>query len=45
MRDHYDVLIVGGGPVGAALALKLQGQGLDVALVEAAGAGFVVGQL
>jgi 2-octaprenyl-6-methoxyphenol hydroxylase len=35
MRDHYDVLIVGGGPVGAALALKLQGQGLDVALVEA----------
>ncbi|MFO1380320.1 MAG: FAD-dependent oxidoreductase [Chitinivorax sp.] len=35
MRDHLDVLIVGGGPVGAALALKLRDSGLDVGLIEA----------
>ncbi len=35
MLDHYDVLIVGGGPVGAALALALQGSGLCVGLIEA----------
>jgi len=31
----YDVLIVGGGPVGAAAALALRGTGLAVGLVEA----------
>ncbi|RDZ26893.1 2-octaprenyl-6-methoxyphenyl hydroxylase [Lysobacter silvisoli] len=32
----HDVLIVGGGLVGASLAIALQGQGLQVGLVEAA---------
>ena len=32
---EYDVLIAGGGPVGAALALALRDSGLDVAVVEA----------
>lgn len=32
---EYDVLIVGGGPVGAATALALRGTGLAVGLVEA----------
>lgn len=32
---HVDVLIVGGGPVGGALALALQGSGLSVAVAEA----------
>ena len=32
---EYDVLIVGGGPVGAALALALGGGGLKVGLLEA----------
>ncbi|MGH8633487.1 MAG: FAD-dependent monooxygenase, partial [Burkholderiales bacterium] len=31
----YDVLVVGGGPVGAALALALRGSGLAVGLLEA----------
>lgn len=31
----YDILIVGGGPVGAAAALALRGTGLGVGLVEA----------
>ena len=31
----YDILIVGGGPVGAATALALRGTGLSVGLVEA----------
>jgi 2-octaprenyl-6-methoxyphenol hydroxylase len=31
----YDVLIIGGGPVGAALALALRGSGLAVGLLEA----------
>jgi 2-octaprenyl-6-methoxyphenol hydroxylase len=31
----YDVLIVGGGPVGAALALALRGRGLAVGVLEA----------
>ena len=31
----YDVLIVGGGPVGAAFALALRGAGLAVGLLEA----------
>jgi 2-octaprenyl-6-methoxyphenol hydroxylase len=35
MTDTYDVLIVGGGLVGASLAIALDGSGLRVALVEA----------
>ncbi|MGH8090394.1 MAG: FAD-dependent monooxygenase, partial [Rudaea sp.] len=34
--DDVDVLIVGGGLVGASLAIALDGAGLRVALVEAA---------
>ena len=36
--ESCDVLIAGGGPVGAALALSLRGSGLDVCLVEPGGA-------
>ncbi|MFZ5656247.1 MAG: 2-octaprenyl-6-methoxyphenyl hydroxylase [Pseudomonadota bacterium] len=32
---HHDIVIVGGGLVGASLAIALEAQGLDVALVEA----------
>ncbi len=32
---HRDVVVVGGGPVGAALALELHAGGFDVALIEA----------
>lgn len=35
MRNDYDVLIIGGGLVGASLACALSGQGLHTALVEA----------
>jgi len=35
-RDLHDVAVVGGGAVGAACALALAGQGLDVCLIEAA---------
>ncbi len=35
-RDLHDVAVVGGGVVGAACALALAGQGLDVCLLEAA---------
>ena len=35
----HDVLIIGGGLVGASLAIALDGLGLDVGLVEAASAG------
>jgi len=36
MSDEYDVLIAGGGLVGASLAIALDGAGLCVALAEAA---------
>ena len=36
MTDSCDVLIIGGGLVGASLAIALKGSGLRVALVEAA---------
>lgn len=35
--DHVDIAIVGGGPVGAALAAGLEGSGLSVAILEARG--------
>ncbi len=35
LPDHVDIAIVGGGPVGAALALDLEGSGLAIALLEA----------
>lgn len=35
MSERHDVLIVGGGLVGASLAIALQGHGRDVALLEA----------
>ncbi len=34
MRDQFDVVVAGGGPVGATLALALRQSGLSVALVE-----------
>lgn len=36
MKAQYDLIIVGGGMVGASLAIALSGQGLKLALVEAA---------
>lgn len=33
--DHVDIAIVGGGPVGAALAAGLEGSGLSIAVLEA----------
>lgn len=36
-RDHYDLIIIGGGPVGMALALALRGSGVAVLLLEARG--------
>ena len=36
VKDDFDVLIVGGGLVGASLAIALDGSGLRVALAEAA---------
>lgn len=35
LPSHVDVLIVGGGPVGGALALALEGSGLSVLVLEA----------
>ena len=35
MNDRFDIVIIGGGPVGAALALGLRGSGFEVALLEA----------
>ncbi len=34
MTDHYDIIIIGGGMVGAACALALGGSGLRVAVIE-----------
>lgn len=39
MNDAAQIVIVGGGPVGAALALALTGSGLEVMLLEARPAG------
>lgn len=39
MTDRHDVVIVGGGLVGASLAIALESQGMDVGLVEAAPTG------
>ncbi|WP_305806327.1 2-octaprenyl-6-methoxyphenyl hydroxylase [Stenotrophomonas sp. YIM B06876] len=39
MSEHHDVLIIGGGLVGASLAIALDHLGLEVALVEATPAG------
>ena len=36
-RDHYDFIIIGGGPVGMALALALRGSGVAALLLEARG--------
>ena len=35
MADDYDIVIAGGGPVGAALALGLRDSGHRIALLEA----------
>ena len=35
MTEHVDIAIIGGGPVGASLALGLEGSGLSVAVLEA----------
>jgi 2-octaprenyl-6-methoxyphenol hydroxylase len=34
MNDLFDIAIVGGGMVGASLAVALEGQGLDIAMIE-----------
>lgn len=35
MVEHCDIAIIGGGPVGAALALALQDSGLNISILEA----------
>jgi choline dehydrogenase-like flavoprotein len=37
LRDHYDLCIIGGGPAGITLALRLAGNGRRVLLVEGGG--------
>jgi 2-octaprenyl-6-methoxyphenol hydroxylase len=37
IADHYDIVIIGGGPVGMALALALQDTGISSLLLEARG--------
>jgi choline dehydrogenase-like flavoprotein len=37
LRDHYDTCIIGGGPAGITLALRLAGNGRRVVLVEGGG--------
>ena len=37
ITDHYDIVIIGGGPVGMALALALQDTGISSLLLEARG--------
>ena len=34
LRDHYDVCIIGGGPAGITLALRLAANGRRVVIVE-----------
>ena len=37
MTKHYDIVIIGGGPVGMAVTLALQESGLSILLMEARG--------
>ncbi|MFY0729829.1 FAD-dependent oxidoreductase [Pseudomonas sp. NFX15] len=37
LRDYYDVCIIGGGPAGITLALRLAGNGRHVVLIEGGG--------
>ncbi len=39
MHEHHDIVIVGGGLVGASLAIALENSGLDVMMLEAASPG------
>lgn len=39
MSEQHDIVIIGGGPVGAALALALRDSGLDICLLESRPAG------
>lgn len=34
VREHYDLIIIGGGPVGMALSLALRESGMSVLLLE-----------
>jgi len=42
VAEHRDIVIAGGGPVGAALALGLRASGLSVTLIEARVSGTIV---